>query len=502
MKKSIYTFILSLASGGAAFALSFHSSGKDSIVSSGTYDSLYDDGRANLAVILDEYGMTGGVGEGVVINYTGSDSLSQVNGIRMYKKGASLVEIGDIYADINMNFAATSSSEVSGIFLRAASQAEGKSVFVSKIDVTSSGSSGATSAVNNYDSFIGAIVGLSEAAEMKSVSEGNSSFGIWNQVGGKIGGISNVSISAEGGKSQTYTIRNDWNSSIGDIRNVALRAVGTNATAIYNEDSIGNLSSVRISAEGSNKVYGIDLTYGVLGNVSDSTISVSGGNDTIGIFACYADLGELSNVNISAKGNGYAAGILFLASNAVVTLKNSSFVSASSLSGSAYSIANESGSLTLEGDSTTHTLDGNIYTDGKLVFNGNFKLQNASIEVGEGVSVSGASTLSWYGGLSVSGGDVVLEDGAVLNVYFEEVLSLDEYMVLESDGTIALGEIQLNVYDNSGALLEDWTYELRNGGSGDQIWITSAIPEPSECAALFAVLALGLAACRKFRRKF
>lgn len=60
MKKSIYTFILSLASGGAAFALSFHSSGKNSIVSSVAYDSLYDDGRANLAVILDEYGMTGG----------------------------------------------------------------------------------------------------------------------------------------------------------------------------------------------------------------------------------------------------------------------------------------------------------------------------------------------------------------------------------------------------------------------------------------------------------
>ena len=116
-----------------AFAVSFHSEGKESIVPPGIYDELYNDGRANLAVVLDEFGMVGGVGDGVVINYEGADRLTEINGIRFYNKRSTLTDIGDVHADITMKFTANSSGTLSGLFFRKASQAEGKSIFVDKI---------------------------------------------------------------------------------------------------------------------------------------------------------------------------------------------------------------------------------------------------------------------------------------------------------------------------------------------------------------------------------
>lgn len=484
-----------------AFAVSFHSEGKESIVPPGIYDELYDDGRANLAVVLDEFGMVGGVGDGVSLDYTGSGRLNEVNGIRIYKKGASLTGIGDIYADINMNFTAQSSSSVAGIFLRGASLAGEKFVFVDKIDVFSTGNSFATSTgINNYDSFIGGIKGRSDYSEIRAQSTGNSSFGIWNQVGAEIAGISDIAVTAMDGKSQTYAIRNDYGSQIGNISNAEIASSGyetSEVVGIYTEDSVGNLNGIKIEVSGAKKVYGAFLNWGSLGNLSDSSISSVGGTDTIGIYNAGGSFGELSNVKIYASGDGYAAGILLLDGGSV-SLKNSSYVSAeSSADSSAYSIANESAATAiLKGDSTIHTLNGDIYSDGKLVFDGNFKLQNADIELGAGMDLSENSSLSWNGKLVIGGGTVVIGDGVVLNVYLEEPLVSGEYMVMENNSSIVLSDIDMNVFDSGGQILENIEWELRHFESGDQLWIKAAVPEPSVYAAVLGFFSLVFAVCR------
>ena len=233
-----------------AFAVSFHSEGKESIVPPGIYDELYDDGRANLAVVLDEFGMVGGVGDGVVINYEGADRLTEINGIRFYKKSSTLTDIGDVYAGITMKFTANSSGTLSGLFFRKASQAEGKSIFVDKIDVFTQNGSDSASAVgiNNWESTVGNIVGRSEGSLITAVTNGgNLSYGIWNQVGSKIGSISNLKITASGGN-KAYAIMNDANgSTIGDISNVVLEAKDSvYASGIYTDGTIGNLDNVKI----------------------------------------------------------------------------------------------------------------------------------------------------------------------------------------------------------------------------------------------------------------
>lgn len=271
-----------------AFAVSFHSEGKESIVPPGIYDELYDDGRANLAVVLDEFGMVGGVGDGVVINYEGADRLTEINGIRFYNKRSTLTDIGDVYAGITMKFTANSSGTLSGLFFRKASQAEGKSIFVDKIDVfTQNGSDSANAVgINNWaSSTVGDIIGRSEGSFIRAVTNGgNQSYGIWNQVGSKIGSISNLKITASGGTSKTCAIMNDANgSTIGDISNVVLEAKDSvYAYGIYTKGTIGNLDNVKIET---------------------STISVEAGviSDSYGIYSYGGVIGDVSNLTINME---------------------------------------------------------------------------------------------------------------------------------------------------------------------------------------------------------
>lgn len=548
-----------------AFAVSFHSEGKESIVPPGIYDELYDDGRANLAVVLDEFGMVGGVGDGVVINYEGADRLTEINGIRFYKKRSTLTDIGDVYADITMKFTANSSGTLSGLFFRKASQAEGKSIFVDKIDVSSQNGSGSASAVgiNNWDSStVGDIIGRSEGSFIRAVTNGgNQSYGIWNQVGSKIGSISNLKITASGGN-KTCAIMNDANgSTIGDISNVVLEAKDSvYAYGIYTDGTIGNLDNVKIetstisveagvisdshgihsvglgdvsnltvnmkgkrsfgiSSESIGNVSGATInvnagmSYGItsydLGNISDSSINVVGVNDARAVWIDGAESSklELSNVKITAQLDDFGTVVGVYFSNLdnpgsdnsnLLILKNSTSisVSASSVWTYEYAIANdEGGTFTIKGDSTIHTFDGDIASKGNLIFDGHFKLLNCRIEAMNGMEISAGSSLAWTDKLVVEG-DVTIDDSAILNIYLSS-LGLDEYLALESDASITLsGEMDLNVYDQDGQLLEDWKYELRPGEGGDQLWIKAAVPEPSVYAAVLGIFSLVFAVCR------
>lgn len=546
-----------------AFAVSFHSEGKESIVPPGIYDELYDDGRANLAVVLDEFGMVGGVGDGVVINYEGADRLTEINGIRFYKKSSTLTDIGDVYAGITMKFTANSSGTLSGLFFRKASQAEGKSIFVDKIDVFTQNGSDSASAVgiNNWESTVGNIVGRSEGSFITAVTNGgNDSIGIWNQVGAQMGSISNLKITASGGKSNTYAIRND-SGTIGDISNVVLEAKDSvYAYGIYTDGTIGNLDNVKIetstisveagvisdshgihsvglgdvsnltvnmkgkrsfgiSSESIGNVSGATInvnagmSYGItsydLGNISDSSINVVGVNDARAVWIDGASRGlELSNVKITAQLDdfGTAVGVYFSNldnpnsdNSNLLILKNSTSISVSAGSDWTweYSIVNEEGgTFTIKGDSTTHTFDGDIASKGNLIFDGHFKLLNCKIEAMSGMEITAGSSLEWTDKLVVEG-DVTIDDSAILNIYLSSI-GLDEYLALESDASITLsGEIDLNVYDQGGQLFEDWKYELRHGEGGDQLWITAAVPEPAAYAAIFGALALAFAAYRR-----
>ena len=521
-----------------AFAVSFHSEGKESIVPPGIYDELYDDGRANLAVVLDEFGMVGGVGDGVVINYEGADRLTEINGIRFYKKSSTLTDIGDVYAGITMKFTANSSGTLSGLFFRKASQAEGKSIFVDKIDVFTQNGSDSASAVgiNNWESTVGNIVGRSEGSFITAVTNGgNVSYGIWNQVGSKIGSISNLKITASGGN-KAYAIMNDANgSTIGDISNVVLEAkdsvyaygINSEYTAIGNLNNvtieasstnnaygiysvgIGNINGMTVNVESSSSATGLEL-WGKIGNISDSSVNVVGkglGKEIMGVWLA-GSFGELSNVKITAQLDdfGTAVGVYFSNldnpnsdNSNLLILKNSTSISVSAGSDWTweYSIVNEEGgTFTIKGDSTTHTFDGDIASKGNLIFDGHFKLLNCTIEAQNGMEISAGSSLAWTDKLVVKG-DVTIDDSAILNIYLSS-FELDEYLVLESDVSITLsGEIDLNVYDQGGQALEGWEYELRPGEGGDQLWITAAVPEPATYAAIFGALALAFAAYRR-----
>lgn len=546
-----------------AFAVSFHSEGKESIVPPGIYDELYDDGRANLAVVLDEFGMVGGVGDGVVINYEGADRLTEINGIRFYNKRSTLTDIGDVYADITMKFTANSSGTLSGLFFRKASQAEGKSIFVDKIDVFTQNGSGSASAVgiNNWESTVGNIVGRSEGSFITAVTNGgNLSYGIWNQVGSKIGSISNLKITASGGN-KAYAIMNDANgSTIGDISNVVLEAKDSvYAYGIYTDGTIGNLDNVKIetstisveagvisdshgihsvglgdvsnltvnmkgkrsfgiSSESIGNVSGATInvnagmSYGItsydLGNISDSSINVVGVNDARAVWIDGASRGlELSNVKITAQLDdfGTAVGVYFSNldnpnsdNSNLLILKNSTSISVSAGSDWTweYSIVNEEGG--------TFTIKGDSTThtfDGDIASKGNLIFDGHFKLLNCTIEAQNGMEISAGSSLAwtdklVVEGDVTIDDSAILNIYLSS-FELDEYLVLESDASITLsGEIDLNVYDQGGQALEGWEYELRPGEGGDQLWIKAAVPEPSVYAAVLGIFSLVFAVCR------
>lgn len=546
-----------------AFAVSFHSEGKESIVPPGIYDELYDDGRANLAVVLDEFGMVGGVGDGVVINYEGADRLTEINGIRFYKKSSTLTDIGDVYAGITMKFTANSSGTLSGLFFRKASQAEGKSIFVDKIDVFTQNGSDSASAVgiNNWESTVGNIVGRSEGSFITAVTNGgNLSYGIWNQVGSKIGSISNLKITASGGN-KAYAIMNDANgSTIGDISNVVLEAKDSvYASGIYTDGTIGNLDNVKIetstisveagvisdsygihsvglgdvsnltvnmkgkrsfgiSSESIGNVSGATInvnagmSYGIisydLGNISDSSINVVGVYDARAVWIDGASRGlELSNVKITAQLDdfGTAVGVYFSNldnpnsdNSNLLILKNSTSISVSAGSDWTweYSIVNEEGG--------TFTIKGDSTThtfDGDIASKGNLIFDGHFKLLNCTIEAQNGMEISAGSSLAwtdklVVEGDVTIDDSAILNIYLSS-FELDEYLVLESDVSITLsGEIDLNVYDQGGQALEGWEYELRPGEGGDQLWIKAAVPEPSVYAAVLGFLSLVFAVCR------
>lgn len=546
-----------------AFAVSFHSEGKESIVPPGIYDELYDDGRANLAVVLDEFGMVGGVGDGVVINYEGADRLTEINGIRFYNKSSTLTDIGDVYAGITMKFTANSSGTLSGLFFRKASQAEGKSIFVDKIDVFTQNGSDSASAVgiNNWESTVGNIVGRSEGSFITAVTNGgNLSYGIWNQVGSKIGSISNLKITASGGN-KAYAIMNDANgSTIGDISNVVLEAKDSvYAYGIYTDGTIGNLDNVKIetstisveagvisdsygihsvglgdvsnltvnmkgkrsfgiSSESIGNVSGATInvnagmSYGIisydLGNISDSSINVVGVNDARAVWIDGASRGlELSNVKITAQLDdfGTAVGVYFSNldnpnsdNSNLLILKNSTSISVSAGSDWTwgYSIVNEEGG--------TFTIKGDSTThtfDGDIASKGNLIFDGHFKLLNCTIEAQNGMEISAGSSLAwtdklVVEGDVTIDDSAILNIYLSS-FELDEYLVLESDASITLsGEIDLNVYDQGGQALEGWEYELRPGEGGDQLWIKAAVPEPSVYAAVLGFLSLVFAVCR------
>lgn len=546
-----------------AFAVSFHSEGKESIVPPGIYDELYDDGKANLAVVLDEFGMVGGVGDGVVINYEGADRLTEINGIRFYNKRSTLTDIGDVYAGITMKFTANSSGTLSGLFFRKASQAEGKSIFVDKIDVFTQNGSDSASAVgiNNWESTVGNIVGRSEGSFITAVTNGgNLSYGIWNQVGSKIGSISNLKITASGGN-KAYAIMNDANgSTIGDISNVVLEAKDSvYAYGIYTDGTIGNLDNVKIetstisveagvisdsfgihsvglgdvsnltvnmkgkrsfgiSSESIGNVSGATInvnagmSYGIissdLGNISDSSINVVGVNDARAVWIDGASRGlELSNVKITAQLDdfGTAVGVYFSNldnpnsdNSNLLILKNSTSISVSAGSDWTweYSIVNEEGG--------TFTIKGDSTThtfDGDIASKGNLIFDGHFKLLNCTIEAQNGMEISAGSSLAwtdklVVEGDVTIDDSAILNIYLSS-FELDEYLVLESDVSITLsGEIDLNVYDQGGQALEGWEYELRPGEGGDQLWIKAAVPEPSVYAAVLGFLSLVFAVCR------
>lgn len=489
-----------------AFAVSFHSEGKESIVPPGIYDELYDDGRANLAVVLDEFGMVGGVGDGVVINYEGADRLTEINGIRFYNKRSTLTDIGDVYAGITMKFTANSSGTLSGLFFRKASQAEGKSIFVDKIDVfTQNGSDSANAVgINNWaSSTVGDIIGRSEGSFIRAVTNGgNQSYGIWNQVGSKIGSISNLKITASGGTSKTCAIMNDANgSTIGDISDVVLEAKDSvYAYGIYTDGTIGNLDNVKIetstisveagvisdshgihsvglgdvsnltvnmkgkrsfgiSSESIGNVSGATInvnagmSYGItsydLGNISDSSINVVGVNDARAVWIDGASRGlELSNVKITAQLDdfGTAVGVYFSNldnpnsdNSNLLILKNSTSISVSAGSDWTW----EYSIVNEEGGTFTIKGDSTTHTfDGDIASKGNL--------IFDGHFKLLNCTIEAQNGMEISAGSslawtdkLVVEgdvtiDDSAILNIYLSSFELDEYLVLESDVSITL----------------------------------------------------------------
>lgn len=515
-----HTFFISVAllCPTLGIAASFNSSDINSVVQPGTYDSFYDDGSANLAVIRDKFGMINGIPEGVSISYSGSERISYASGIYIRPKSGSISGVGDIFANIEMNFDAydTTSTHVCGITTWKSSQADGKNIFVDTIRVDANTNSSGNKSVSacgiyNYTSSLGKILGNAQSAQIYAHSSSFTATGIYNSYSSSISGISEIAILAVSeGNAGAYGINNEGygSSNIGDIENVSIDVSSVSESAfsygIYNAGHVGNLDNVKISVTGKGSVYGIYSDEGEVGNISNSSISANGGADTIGVFLSYGgSVGTLDNVNISAAsaGGGFCAGIL-TTSPATLNFKNGCVVSAiGQPGGDAYSISNESsGELVLNGDATFHTLNGNIYSKGKLVFNGNFALKDASVALKDSMLVKSGSSLEWSGVLYVSGGESVFEDGAILNIVIDDVDVAEEYLVFSSDETITLNanEINLHVFNSDHSELYGYSLELRTSPDGlNNLYIT--IPEPSCIAAAFGIFAFIFTMCLRKR---
>ena len=502
-------------------AASFNSSDKNSVVQPGIYDSLYDDGTANLAIIRDKFGMVNGIPEGVSISYSGSERISYASGIYIRPQSGSISGMGDIFANIDMDFDAydTTSTHVCGITTWKSSQADGKGVFVDTIRVGANTNSSGNKSVSaygiyNYTSALGEVSGNTQYAQIYAHSSSFTATGIYNSYNSSISGVLNLAIlSISDGSAGAYGINNEGygSSNIGNIENVSIDVSSISGSAfsygIYNAGSVGNMENVKISSSGKGVVYGVYSDEGRVGDILNSSISANGGTDTIGLFLSYGgSVGILDNADISAlsDGGGFCAGIL-TTSPAVLNFKNGCLVSAVEQSGgAAYSISNESfGELVLNGDSTVHTLNGSIYSKGGLVFNGNFILKDTSVELADSMLVKSGSSLEWSGVLYVCGGESIFEDGAILNIIIDDVGSAEEYLVFSSDETITMNTdgIDLHVFNSDQSELYGYFLELRTSSDGlNNLYIS--IPEPSYIAAAFGILAFIFAACIRRNRCF
>ena len=462
------------------FGNSFHSTGTDSSVPAGVYSDLYDDRRANQAVILDEYGMAAGIGSGVSVDYRGSgSSLNEINGVRIYKRNTSISGVGSIFADISVDYEASGGSgNVSGIFLRTASQADGAGVMVENISAVARAAFGSSYGIFNYTSSLGNVEGVSASSKI-SASGGNESYGIYNVIRSRIGSLGNLEISADG--NSVYGIY------------------------VQNESEIGGMSDLKISATAKRDAYGIYLfDSSRIGNLSGVSVSVLGAG-AVGISkddSC--SIGELSGVRIYASGAEYAAGIQlgYYSEATTLSFKNSSSVRASSSGGTAYAIDSySSNSLTLKGDSTVHTLEGVVDSAGELIIDGSFALENSAFGVESGMTVKGGSMLSWEGVLEISGGRAEFEDGAKISVKLDVPELLGEYAIISSDSEIAvaLSGLDFEIFNSEGELIDGVSLALRERPGGGEMLV--AIPEPAAFAAAFGIFAAFAAAVLRRRKR-
>ena len=462
------------------FGNSFHSTGTDSSVPAGVYSDLYDDRRANQAVILDEYGMAAGIGSGVSVDYRGSgSSLNEINGVRIYKRNTSISGVGSIFADISVDYEASGGSgNVSGIFLRTASQADGAGVMVENISAVARAAFGSSYGIFNYTSSLGNVEGVSASSKI-SASGGNESYGIYNAIRSRIGSLGNLEISADG--NSVYGIY------------------------VQNGSEIGCMSDLKISATAKRDAYGIYFyDSSRIGNLSGVSVSVSGA-EAVGISKDdSSSIGELSGVRIYASGAEYAAGIQlgYYSEATTLSFKNSSSVRASSSGGTAYAIDSySSNSLTLKGDSTVHTLEGVVDSAGELIIDGSFALENSAFGVESGMTVKGGSMLSWEGVLEISGGRAEFEDGAKISVKLDVPELLGEYAIISSDSEIAvaLSGLDFEIFNSEGELIDGVSLALRERPGGGEMLV--AIPEPAAFAAAFGIFAAFAAAVLRRRKR-
>lgn len=462
------------------FGNSFHSTGTDSSVPAGVYSDLYDDRRANQAVILDEYGMAAGIGSGVSVDYRGSgSSLNEINGVRIYKRNTSISGVGSIFADISVDYEASGGSgNVSGIFLRTASQADGAGVMVENISAVARAAFGSSYGIFNYTSSLGNVEGVSASSKI-SASGGNESYGIYNAIRSRIGSLGNLEISADG--NSVYGIY------------------------VQNGSEIGGMSDLKISATAKRDAYGIYFyDSSRIGNLSGVSVSVSGA-EAVGISKDdSSSIGELSGVRIYASGAEYAAGIQlgYYSEATTLSFKNSSSVRASSSGGTAYAIDSySSNSLTLKGDSTVHTLEGVVDSAGELIIDGSFALENSAFGVESGMTVKGGSMLSWEGVLEISGGRAEFEDGAKISVKLDVPELLGEYAIISSDSEIAvaLSGLDFEIFNSEGELIDGVSLALRERPGGGEMLV--AIPEPAAFAAAFGIFAAFAAAVLRRRKR-
>ena len=219
-----------------------------------------------------------GIGSGVSVDYRGSgSSLNEINGVRIYKRNTSISGVGSIFADISVDYEASGGSgNVSGIFLRKASQADGAGVMVENISAVARAAFGSSYGIFNYTSSLGNVEGVSASSKI-SASGGNESYGIYNVIRSRIGSLGNLEISADG--NSVYGIY------------------------VQNESEIGGMSDLKISATAKRDAYGIYFyDSSRIGNLSGVSVSVSGA-EAVGISkddSC--SIGELSGVRIYASG--------------------------------------------------------------------------------------------------------------------------------------------------------------------------------------------------------